>query len=214
MPSSRPPAPVLPGPVLLLLPLLLLAVAVRLQRGYREEPGAPPEAPPSGGPESVEGWVGATELAGAGSLSARLRPLHADPERQRFDARSLSRRLDLGAGEPWSLVLSLEGPADSALDLRGLRITGGGAAALRTLVELSPVDAHPAAPGGIVDPLWGALAAQKELRPETPARLVLWGTAPEGALELRGPFGALELYREPVAVDADEAVLARLEEDA
>lgn len=54
---------------------------------------------------AVSGWAGPEDPFAAG-LVLRLTPLHAEPERQAFDAGALAARLGLEAGEPWRLEVT------------------------------------------------------------------------------------------------------------
>ncbi|MDF1798067.1 MAG: hypothetical protein P1V81_02745 [Planctomycetota bacterium] len=53
----------------------------------------------------VSGWAGPEDPFAAG-LVLRLTPLHAEPERQAFDAGALAARLGLEAGQPWRLEVT------------------------------------------------------------------------------------------------------------
>ncbi len=204
------PGPIFPGPLLLLFPLLMFAGAIQYQRTRRPEPGAPPEQPSEVRSALVPGWLGRIELTGGAQLRARLTRLHMDESWQQLDAASLARRLDLGAGEPWRLELSIDGDeAMPAVELGGLRVVDGDGVAAAALE--APALSNPRA---VLDPLWGALAAPERAAAGETARLVLWGRAPEGEARLSGGFGELSLYAEAITVDDADSVLASLEKQA
>ncbi len=100
------------GPFLLvLLPAALLAlVAAFLFQRPRARVGVPP--PVAADPdETIEAFGARLDGLDGSRLVARLAPLHADPDRQRFEAGSLKRRLELEPGQPWRLSLRWDGPA-------------------------------------------------------------------------------------------------------
>jgi hypothetical protein len=206
--ERAPLAPRFPGLALLLFPLLFFAAAVQYQRGVRPEPGAHPEPPREAPSGLVPGWTGFLETAAGARVRVRLSRLHSEAEWQAFDARSLARRLALEPGEPWRLEITHDGPAGApALGLGELSLADAEGVAAHSLSG-----APAAAPGAVLDPLWGALAGPSSLEPGETARLCLWGRVPVGAAQLEGSFGALKLFAEAVPIGDDGAALASLEE--
>ncbi len=173
----------------MIVPILTLVVGAIWLAGHRprREPGPTPAV---GDPDrAVAGLEARLELEGGGELTARVLPLHGDPDRQAFDAEALRRRLGLPPGEAWRLSLSWTGSAEAAdgenggLELGGLGVRDARGPAL----ELLPA----AEAGGPPDPLRTLLAGRRPpLHPGQAVDLVLWGRAPaEGAAlgGLRGP---------------------------
>lgn len=142
----------------------------------RVEPPAPP-AP------TVRAWEGVLPEALGGGL-ARLRPLHADPERQAFDAAALGRELGR-EGSPWRLELEGIASAEARVELRG-----------GTLVPVEP------GPG----PLRQLLARTIE----TGAR-VLFGPGEPETVALVIDDVRLELEATELAVPVEEEALLREE---
>jgi hypothetical protein len=163
----------------LLLPLLVLLLAVLHLAERRPGLGRRAQPPRACGGEEVEAWAGSVEVPSGGRLQVNLAPLHSNSDRQRFEAQSLARRLDLGEGEPWRLVLRHVGHPGADLELGGLVVADEGGARLR---PLSP----PAQTEGIADPLAVLLAAPERLTAGSARTLVLWGPAPSGTPRLGG----------------------------
>jgi hypothetical protein len=195
-------------PLLVLLPFLFGALALLhlLQRPRRGDPAPPPSQSDPGA--DVAAWRG--ELVGARGawLEARLSPLHADPERQDFEARTLRRRLDLEEGRAWRLrvlwsapratqgaaagaplALGERGPGGaeplasaepSGIGLGAVEVVDDAGVAARSLPPPeSGTDAH--------DPLRVLLAPPPgALRPGQAADWILWGRAPRPGATLRG----------------------------
>lgn len=188
------------GPLVLLLPLLSLVLGLLWARRWHELPSGERALPPVRvAADVVGGWAGGADVPGGGKVSARLAPLHPDPTRQQFDARALSRRLDLTPhGQPWALTLtylrtrtvpgrdtgvagaSVGGPP--SLDLSGVVVECDGGARLLPLVgALSPPASE-----DVADPLQVLMAPPaRSLHPGEEVRLVLWGDAP-------GPVASVE----------------------
>ncbi len=187
-----------PGALGLLLPLFLVVIgaAFLLAREARRSPASPPDV--SSPDEAVAAFSG--ELAGAaGWLSATLCALHAEPERQAFEAAALARSLGLEPGEPWRLsvrwqskgaVTAVAPPGDRPARSAPAGIALGPVevfdAAGRTLRSFEPPPppgplARPAQPLAILlGPPPGAL------HPGESADWILWGWPPEGELRLTG----------------------------
>lgn len=179
----------LPGPLLLLLPITALAAALAWMTSRRPVGGVFPAAPSAGEAVEVDAWSGAGD-AGDGRLVASLTRLFADPTRQAFDARALSERLALGAGEAWRLELRYDAPEGAApLVLpTDLGVRGSGEPALRVLER-------PVLRGGPVDPVAVLVAPPEALAPGREADLVLWGEEPRGEARLLGAGIDLRLGR-------------------
>ena len=110
----------------MILPFLLLLLGA-LYLARQHDRGAPAVPPLTVDPEaSVAALRG--ELAGARGdwLIATLVPLHNDPSRQAFEAAALSRRLELGPGEPWRLSVRWSVPESArGSDSSGTRAARG-----------------------------------------------------------------------------------------
>jgi hypothetical protein len=185
----RGPRPGLPGPLLLLVPLTVLAATLAWLPSRRPAGGRYPEAPPAGEAREVDAWSG-SGAAGEGRLVAALTRLHADPARQAFDAGALARRLALPPGEPWRLELRYEAPpgaepwaVPASLGVRG---EGGGALG---------APARPSTAGGAVDPVAVLVSPPAALAPGRRTELVLWGEEPRGEARLEAPGLQLRLGR-------------------
>ena len=184
---SRRPSPV--GPIVMIVPLLSL-VAGALWMRSRVAPGAPPAAPAIDDPEAaVRGWR--TVAREDPRVVAELFPLHADPERQAFEARALAGRLDLGPGEPWRLRLQI-GADGPTIDPTTIAIEADGRAVLGVL--------EPGAAG----PLAALLSPPSVWPSGRVVEIVLWGRPPESAARLtcRDPSGGalaldLETHQRP-----------------
>jgi hypothetical protein len=196
------------------LPLLFFLASILYPRHEAAEPPGEPE--PSVEAATVDGWVGAVEAPGGGRLLVRLARLHASELRQAFDRDALARRFELGAGEPWRLVLRLvaeEGTGELALARLAVEDSKGDVLApIRAALSL--------APNAIGDPLATLLAPPERLRPGEERSLVLWGgePAPGGvrltgleALGERGEALAIALERRALTREPDEMALASLE---
>lgn len=165
------------------LPALCLVLALLAGDRGGEGRGAG-EAWSAAGP--VAGWVGLHESELGLRVHVRLAPLHARPARQAFESRALARRLDLGPGEPWRLVLRLVsasrgGEARGHLRLGALTLEDEGGPALATIER-----AAQARPGEVADPLATLLAPPEGVRAGEEVGLVLWGRPPRAGLRLRG----------------------------
>lgn len=148
-------------------------------------PIVPLPAEPRG---AVQGWRGPASLVAEG-VDIVLAPLHADAERQAFDATALGARLGLPAGEPWRLEVQVgEASAlerfDAAARSGGLRVTAGDGAELQELS--SAVARDRLAPSAA--PLLALFRPQPEPSATEKGRFVgrwvLWGRRPEGACQL------------------------------
>jgi hypothetical protein len=199
-------------PLLLLLPPLLLLLG--LLHLARREPLSGPTPPPdvSSPDETVSALTGELSGAAGGWLVATLAPLHADPQRQAFEAAALTRELGLEPGQPWRLSVRWEaGEAgaeeDAAAQGAGSRgaesvPAGESVAQVRPAgIELGPVsvedeaglalrsldDPPPRAEGEPTPPLRTLLAPPVgALRPGRTADWILWGRAPGAGARLVG----------------------------
>jgi len=151
----------------------------------------------------VEGWAGTLELGSDGpdgdgakaggvsrALHARLLPLHADPDRQVFDGRALQRRLELGPGAPWRLVVAyLRAGSGSApsIPLSGWSVVDAEGLALTPIVDGARAEAG--LEQGAFDPLRSLLAVPDRLDPGHEVTLILWGRAPGSDPHIEGPLG-------------------------
>ena len=202
------------GPWLLLFPVVFLALATVWMIERRPSPTRAPQHP-SPELDSVAGWSGSIVLDGIeeaslsqGTIHAVLAPLHADPERQEFERRTLQRRLALQDGEPWNLVLRFtpgEGAAPEGLDLALVAVVGPNG-------RLVPLPAEQPRAGEPSDPVRVLLAPpQGTLPPGAAIHLVLWGPDPGTeprvtGLKLRGAVDAmLEVQLAARSVDNDTA---------
>ncbi len=155
-------------------------------------------------PASIPGWSAVLSMPGGGLLDVRLLPMHAEPERQRFEAQALERRLGLGVGEPWRLNLAWLPPEASlapgatdpsdCLDLSALTVADASGVAQHTLRR---PDAAP--PGEPADPVLVLLTPPcARLGPGEAVSLILWGRAPLASPRLigaGGPASSIELVQ-------------------
>jgi len=144
---------------------------------------------------------GELELTSGALVSVRLGPLHSDPGRQAFDKGALSRRLELPAGEPWSLRLEVAQDAVTAAPAQ-VRVRDQAGACL------APILSEAGAAGGAVqDPLF-TLFRPSELEGETPGwELVLWGRAPGAGGLLECSWGAARLAEVSATEDPEPSVV-------
>jgi len=162
-----------PGPIIFVLSLVC-ALLIWSRNGMGPAgPGLPRHTPPALPDRAgVDGWAGAFD-----SLHGRLMPLHADAARQAFDAAVLQRRLGLGPGQPWRLVVTYlpRGEAvGAAVPIAGLTVVDAEGLALRPIVDRP----GPGVVSGVTDPLRSLLRAPEQLEPGYEVSLVLWGRAP------------------------------------
>ncbi|MDA1266969.1 MAG: hypothetical protein O2816_17960 [Planctomycetota bacterium] len=172
-----------PGPVVLILPVLVFVCVLLWMRHGRERDGGATPAPPAEttGLE-VAGWRGVASVSGA-QLDVRLMPLHADARRQAFDQEVFAELLSPGEGQPWQLELRYAAPGASAPDLPLAQVVvrDGAGAQLRPLRG----DVPRLLEGRAADPLHALLALPAEpLAPGESLTLVLWGTAPGAGARL------------------------------
>lgn len=166
----------------------------------------------------VAGYEGRMTLE-RGELLVRLGPLHADPERQAFDAKALAARLGLGAGEPWRLEVAFtpkRAYVSEVLAVDGLAIVARGApAGAEPLVRPIAAAERASASTEPADPLRTLFAAPASLRVDLArgASLVLWGTARGEALELRWLGRSTVLEARRWSADPLQDVLARVGPD-
>lgn len=161
------------------LPIFAFAVTalyLNNRGGIRQQTPAPPPV------ENTLQVRGSTcVLAGehGARVELRLLPLHADPDRQRFDQVQLRRRFDLGPGEPWRLEIRYHAdpgrPADEQprLELSDLRVVNAEGVALEGL------PAPTVQPTGLRDPLAELLSrAPTSVVAGQDVQRILWGPAP------------------------------------
>ncbi|MBL6721901.1 MAG: hypothetical protein ISQ08_10890 [Planctomycetes bacterium] len=166
--------------------------------------------PPGALAERVAAWE-ATLPAELGGGTVRLRRLHADEARQRFDAEALSRVLER-PGAPWRLEL----PGDMEPNAAGGDAAGGDSAGASdgTSRAGSPLSARVELEGGVLE----SVAAG-----EDPLTRLLARTATSGSRVLFGPgepsepvlvLGGTRLVLAPVelGVPRDEEPLLREEQ--
>lgn len=211
------------GPALLLPPLAAFVAGAWFLHtrpnfwgsGGRGADGVPEIADPE---EAIEGLAGVLELEPGLELRATLAPLHADPERQAFDAAALARRFDLDPGEPWRLRVRADVARYRA---EGLRVVDARGVALVELLPepaARPVD-RPADPLRTLLSAHGAAGARLP-RGRATLDVVLWGRRPEAGARLEGlapaagaPL-AMELEPERLRRADLSGPLARLDADA
>lgn len=163
-------------------------------RDHLGNQGTPPP-PPVGNTLAVQGLTGLLAGEQGARLELRLLPLHADPDRQRFDQVQLRRHFELGAGEPWRLEVRYHADpgrplAEQArLDLSQLRVVDGDGKALARIPAKAPTPVT-----GLRDPLAELLSrTPAELGAGHTAQLILWGPAPEDAALVQGLVRAGEV---------------------
>ena len=185
----------------MLVPLLTLVVGILWIRARTDEPvGLHAEPPPLDDERPVPGWSAHGDLADGTRLSVRLTPLNAVPEQQVFDASVLREVLGEEVGEPWRLFLTRSEGDGDALALDGLR--------LGSLRQLDA--AHDGT--GPADPVRVLLAPPSDpLGPGQEVSLVLWGPAPEGALDL--VLDELTLVLLPEEVPREDVVRSLAQRD-
>ena len=137
----------------------------------------------SDAPAETFGLEGRVEELG---LRVRIAPLHAEPRRQAFEARTLRERFARADGEPVRLELVLdEGARPVRLDLGAAMVVDARGTALVPLVRRVELPAPSAAV--VADPLRTLLAAgEGELGSGLVATCVLWGRLPIDGAERRG----------------------------
>lgn len=226
------PVPVAPrtrgvGPIVLIVPALLFALAVLVLRDHAPDPGPRPAPPMAEGEGNVPGWSGIIEASyeeGGGALvTANLSPLHPDPRRQAFDARALQKQLGLGPGEPWLLTLRYEArdrardqdgglPAGEPEDSEGLSVQY---VTVRDSVGEALTTLDPESSRSL-DPLRTLLAPTPErVEPGESVHVFLWGREPVDEVTLHGVLGTPDV---PMALQAKDVerhgdTLAKLERD-
>jgi hypothetical protein len=189
--------------------LVLLASATwKLALDSRRSPHLEPTI--SDPDEAIAAFRGAAPAGGA-EVEFLIAPLHADPDRQRFEALALAQRLGLEEGEPWRLVR--RGAADpgagadellAPLPASGYVVRDSRGVALRSL-EVPPA-------GELVDPVRSAFAPWLSSDRST-TTCVLWGRAPGAGARLAAVAGKAEIALESSSVHRSEleVPLARLE---
>ncbi|MCC6409300.1 MAG: hypothetical protein IT453_19230 [Planctomycetes bacterium] len=205
--SSSSARPTSATPWVWLVPLLGFALAALywLERERTPLANRPPTiASPD---EGVAGFSARATLA-EGVLRVRLVPLHPDVARQRFDSLALAQRLELAAGEPWRLTLTL-GEAQAPLELDTARLvvrdrSGDALVPLgRAVREERPNARRDDRPS---DPLRTLVGAGVEsLAPARSVDVVLWGRAPTDEPRLAG-FVATTGVERPAAADARDGL--------
>ena len=144
---------------------------------------------------------GELELSQGGRVSVRLDPLHQDPHRQAFDKDALARRLELPAGEPWSLRFESAGEAPPSAPLQVLVLDQEGAC-------LSPILADAARRAGAVEDPLRSLFQPHELQGDSSGwQLVLWGRAPGPGGRLECSWGSAALLEVSAEEDLDAPVV-------
>jgi hypothetical protein len=200
------------GPIVMLLPLLSVVVALMWMHDRRPAPGPRAEPPLAAEVRDVDGWGGVLELLDGVRVVASVTRLHADPERQRFDAAALGARLARvwpeiaeggpGAardGEPWRLRLQLVAPTGPSSERATGRVDGrhddpASAFALERLLvtdarglALATPPRRDVAPDAVADPLLALLAPPRAvLGVGETLDLFLWGRAPGADAALIG----------------------------
>ena len=196
------------GPIVLVLPLAFLILGISFLKDASHAPLGPRAVPPAPSKDTtIAGWEGELEVAPGVRVRATLGPLHSDAGRQEFERRALARRLGLGDGAPYRLVLDVDSGALTEL-AGALRIVDGSGEALRPLV------AGEADGGALADPLRVLLGppdlpstAASEARQLT---WFLWGRAPEAGARLEGLTGsALALTPKPIPRSRVDVALLR-----
>jgi len=167
-----------------LLPVLAFAGTALYLNGRNRVQRGSPAAPPTENTLQVQGLTGLLAGEHGARVELRLLPLHADPDRQRFDQVQLRRRFELGAGEPWRLGIRYHADpgrpfAEQArLDLSQLRVVDAEGNALTS------IPAPTVGQTGLRDPLAELFSrTQLELAAGQQAQQILWGPAPgEGSI--------------------------------
>lgn len=137
-----------------------------------------PAPPPAENTLQVRGSTCVLAGEHGARVELRLLPLHADPDRQRFDQVQLRRRFDLGPGEPWRLEIRYHAdpgrPAaeQPRLELAELHVESAEG------TRLQPLPAPVVQPSGLRDPLAELLSrAPTAVDAGQVAQRILWGPA-------------------------------------
>jgi hypothetical protein len=192
---------------------LVLGVLYVRERARSHVPSPPPLA--SDPNQLIAGFAGSIPGHAGATLEVRLSRLHADSDRQRYDADALRARLGLPVGEPWRLAIAWRGPRESPPEVP-LAPLENGAAEPTSDATAGPAEiplvqdpqeewglglgslwiedeggvamrAIPPDPDSPPDPLRTLLAPpEPALRPNQAVDLVLWGRAPKNLARLRG----------------------------
>ena len=207
------------GPIVLVVPLLAGLLGALHLRG--ERPRTRPVAPPAiaDPDELVLVLRGQAVLADGSRIEVALRPLHANPEHERFDGLALARRFGLEPGEPWHVELEWRAATAGTPDADGPRLAPAGLAvadveglALAPLASLA-LEPQAALGGAARDPLAVLFAPPaRPLAPAQSAEFALWGRAPGAGAHCVWPDGTrIELETAELARSGVNAYLARLE---
>jgi len=180
------------GPVVMLVPVLLMLFMVLVLMDRTPDPGPRPEPPHAGEHLDVAGWSGELEAPLGERLTASLTGLHSEPSRQTFDKRALRARLGLAAGEPWLLTLRYLLPPRESSPEELVEASPGLSVADLFVADadgtaLVPIAAPDMDAGDIADPLRTLLAPTSgKIFPGQTVHVFLWGREPRGDAELRG----------------------------
>lgn len=200
----------------LLLPVFAFAVTLWiLSSGDRGDRGTP-TPPPRGTGVEVIGLAGTLVGEHGARVEVRLSPLHADADRQRFDAEELREHFGIERGEPWRLEIVYVGdPARAVdeqpvLDLSRLEVHDAEGRALSGVVDAARIDDLAG------DPLAVLLRrARTRLVAGESTQRVLWGEAPGDGARVTGLFGAGDapLFPRPDAATDLALTPASLQQD-
>ncbi len=193
----------------LLLPVFAFAVTLWiLSSGGRGERGTP-TPPPGGTGVEVIGLAGTLLGEHGARVEVRLSPLHADPERQRFDAEELREHFGIEHGEPWRLEIAYVGdPARDAadqpvLDLSRIEVRDADGRAMTGVLDAARVE------GLAGDPLAVLLRRSRAtLAAGESTQRVLWGEVPGERARVTGLFGAEDAPLFPRTDAATELALS------
>lgn len=172
-----------------MVPIVAFAVTGMFLKHRDSERGGTPPAPPAENSLQVSGLTGILVGEHGARLEVRLSPLHADPERQRFDQNKLSRKFQLGSGEPWRLELryhadpALPEAEQPRLDLEQLSIVNAAGQAFANIP--SPT----VAAGTLRDPLTELLSrGPTSIAAGHSSQHIVWGPVPAAGLRVSGLF--------------------------
>ncbi len=189
-------------PALIVALCAAILIALWARELARPGPGDRARPPSDDAPRTVAGWRGSRVLADGSRLEIELLPMHAEPERERFEALVLERRLGLAPGEPWRLNLVWRAAGETsgdessaAIDLAGLAVHDVGGTALAPITS----GVRPAA---VVDPVAVLFAPPRDgLLPGEAVSLILWGRAPASEAWLVDSSSEVALAQTGLAVN-------------
>ena len=183
-------------------PLLVIAIAAILVWKPVDPSSHAEELATLSGPR-LSGSLSVSEQL---EIEVRLKPMHDDARRQRFDGAALAKRLGLDEGEPWRLTLVAPGELPSTV-LSDVQVLEGGRQCLTPLVA----EAN-AADGAVQDPLLALFRGPSDESVAGELELVLWGQAPSFDGQLQCSWGSASLLPEAAEEGRDGSIVTGAED--